>query len=57
MAIHGNLTNEKTRDIERIQKRALRMMLPELSREEALVKCNLKTLEDRRQDMCINIIN
>jgi hypothetical protein len=53
---HGNLTNEQTRDIERIQKRALRIMLPELSYEEALVKCNLKTLEGRRQDMCINLI-
>ena len=49
---HGNLTNEKTRDIVRIQKRALRIMLPELSYEEALVECNLKTLEGRRQDMC-----
>ena len=27
---HGNLTNEQTRDIERIQKRALRIMLHEL---------------------------
>jgi hypothetical protein len=55
---HGNLTNEQTRDIERIQKRALRIMLPELglSYEEALVKCNLKTVEGRRQDMCINLI-
>jgi hypothetical protein len=48
---HGNLTNEQTRDIERIQKRALRIMLPELSYEEDLVKCKLKTLEGRRQDM------
>jgi hypothetical protein len=53
---HGNLTNEQTRDIERIQKRALRIMLPELSYEEDLVKCKLKTLEGRRQDMCINLI-
>jgi hypothetical protein len=30
-------------------------MLPELSYEEALVKCNLKTLQGRRQDMCINL--
>ena len=48
--------NEQTRDVERIQKRALRIMLPELSYEEALVKCNFKTLEGRRQDMCINLI-
>jgi hypothetical protein len=31
-------------------------MLPELSYEEALVKFNLKTLEGRRQDLCINLI-
>ena len=53
---HGNLTNEQTRDIQRIKKQALRIMLPELSYEEALVKCNLKTLEGRRQEMCINLI-
>jgi hypothetical protein len=45
---HGNLTNEQTRDIECIQKRALRIMLPELP--------YLKTLEGRREDMCINLI-
>ena len=53
---HGNLTYEQTRDIERIQKRALRIILPELSYEEALVECNLKTLKRRRENMCINLI-
>ena len=42
--------------IERIQKRALRIVLPELSYEEALVECNLKTLEGHKEDMCINLI-
>ena len=53
---HANLTYQQTREIERIQKRAFRIILPELSYEEALEKCNLKTLEDRRVDMCINLI-
>ena len=53
---HGNLTHEQTHDIERIQKRALRIILPGLSYEEALVECNLKTLKGRREDMCINLI-
>ena len=53
---HGNLTREQTRDIERIQKRALRIILPGLSYEEALVECNLKTLKGRREVMCINLI-
>ena len=53
---HANLTYEQTCEIERIQKRAFRIILPELSYEEALEKCNLKTLEGRREDMGINLI-
>ena len=53
---HGNLISEQTQDIERIQKRALRIILPGLSYEKALVECNLKTLQSRREDMCINLI-
>ena len=52
---HGNLTHEQTRDIERIQKRALRIILPGLSYEEALVECVLKTLKGRKEDVCINL--
>ncbi len=47
---------EQTREIEGIQKRAVRIILPELSYEGALEKCNLKTLEGCREDMCINLI-
>ena len=50
---HGNLTHEQTRDIEQVQKRALRIILPALSYEEALVECNLKTLKGRREDMLL----
>lgn len=53
---HSNLTHEQTSDIERVQKRALRIILSGLSYEEALVECNLKTLKDRREDMCTNLI-
>jgi hypothetical protein len=53
---HGNLTNEQTRDIERIQKRGLRIMLAEILYEAALVECNPKTLEGRGEDMCVNLI-
>ena len=47
---------EQTRGIERIQKQALRIMLRELSYEEMLEKCNLKTREGRREEICINLI-
>ncbi len=53
---HANLTYQQTREIERVQKRAVRIILPELSYEEALEKCNLKTLEGRREDMCITLV-
>ena len=43
-------------DIERIQKRALRIMYPELKYHEALMESNLKTLTDRRDDMCVQLI-
>ena len=50
------MTHEQTRDIERIKKPALRIILPALSYEEALVECNLKTLKGHREDMCTNLI-
>jgi hypothetical protein len=34
-----------------IQKQALQIMLPELSYEEVLVECNLKTIKGHREDM------
>ena len=46
----------KSEDIERIQKRALRIMYPELKYHEALMESNLKTLTDRRDDMCVQLI-
>ena len=53
---NGGLTMEQSEDIERIQKRALRIMYPELKYHEALMESNLKTLTDRRDDMCVQLI-
>ena len=53
---HGNLTKEQSTDIERVQKRALRIICPGLTYEEALLDCNLKTLKARREQMCGNLI-
>ena len=46
----------RSRDLERIQKRGVRIIFPELSYDEALLKCNLVTLESRREEMCLNLI-
>jgi hypothetical protein len=59
---HGSLNNEQSRDIERIQKRALKMICPEktsLSYEQALIQCDITTLKSRREAtacMCINLV-
>ena len=53
---NGGLTMEQSEDIERIQKRALRITYPELKYHEALMESNLKTLTDRRDDMCVQLI-
>ncbi len=53
---NGGLTMLQSEDIERIQKRAERIMYPELKYHEALMESNLKTLTDRRDDMCVQLI-
>ncbi len=53
---HGNLTKEQSTDIERVQKRALRIICPALTYEEVLLYCNLKTLKARREEICGNLI-
>ena len=53
---HGNLTKDQSRDLERIQKRAVRIIFPGLTYDEALLKCNLVTLESRREEMCLKLI-
>ena len=49
---HGSLTEEQSKDIERIQRRGMKMTY-----EQALIECGMETLENRREKMCINLIN
>ena len=53
---HGNLTQEQCNNIERIQKRALRIIHPEHKYNEALKESKLKLLKERRNDLCIDLI-
>ena len=56
-AWHPGLTQELTKHIELVQKRALRIICPVLSYTEALEKYNLLTLEHRRRELCANYYN
>ena len=61
---NGNLTVEQSNDIERLQKRALRIILPYawyelrscITSDHALRQSNLKTLKGRRDVMCVDMI-
>ena len=48
---NGNLTQAQRNDIERVQKRALRIIVPEYEYNRALQECELKTLQERRDDL------
>ena len=54
--LHGNLTNELHGAIERIQKRALCIIYPGLEYDEALDESKLKSLKQRRNDLCVDLI-
>ena len=49
---HCNLPLYLSEEIERIQRRALRMIFPDCSYSEGLVKAGLPTLYDRRSTLC-----
>ena len=49
---HNALPKYLSADLERIQKRALKIIHPELTYREALAVCNLPTLGERRQKLC-----
>ena len=53
---HSGLTQSQSKDLERIQKVALKIILADsyLSYANALSVCNLDTLEDRRLVLCTN---
>lgn len=53
---HPGLTNYESAALERIQKRACRIILGKqyTTYDEALEVCNLTTLRDRREQLCLN---
>ena len=53
---NGNLTQAQRSDIERVQKRALRIIAPGYEYNRALHECGLKTLQQRRDDLCVRLI-
>ena len=53
---NGNLTQAQRIDIERVQKRALRIIVPEYEYNRAIQECGLKTLQQRRDDLCVRLI-
>ena len=51
-----NLTQAQRSDIEKVQKRDLRIIVPEHEFNRALQECGLKTLQQRRDDLCVRLI-
>ena len=54
---HSNLPKYLCDDIERIQKRAMRMVFPDLPYNEACLKANLPTLSERRDMLSQNLFD
>ena len=56
---HGSLTEEQSTNIERIQRRGIKIIKKRLEKtyEQALIECGMETLENRREKMCIKLIN
>ena len=54
---HESLTEEQFKDIERIQRRAIKIICAKKTYEQALIECGMETLENRREKMCIKLIN
>ena len=52
---HSSLTVQQTENIETVQKRALRITLGAQyqSYDQALIECNMVTLEKRRDELCL----
>ena len=51
---HPGLTSTESGEIERVQKRVLRIIFPHLCYKDALVTANLERLDDRRENMMRN---
>ena len=54
---HEGLTEGQSKDIERIQRRGMKIICPEKTYEQALIECGMETLENRREKMGIKLIN
>ena len=50
---HFNIPEYLSKDIERIQRRALKIIHPSLCYDEALVVSNIQTLQSRREQLCL----
>ena len=46
---HGILTEEQSKDIERIQRRGMKIICPEKTYKQALIECGMETLENQRE--------
>jgi hypothetical protein len=55
MVWHPSLPAYLSQDIERVQKRALRVIFPEDDYEASLVQANIETLHDRREMLCARL--
>ena len=53
---HGGLTNAQSECIEKVQKRALRIIYSERDYEKILSQAGIHSLKSRRIDMCIDLI-
>ena len=51
-----NLTLQQSKDIERIEKLAIRIIHRQYEYNQALFVSNLKTLKERRDDLCVGLI-
>ena len=53
---HHALPSYLSQELERIQKRAFKIIVPALSYSEALHSLNLRTLDERRSELCVKTL-
>ena len=53
---HHALPSYLSQELERIQKRALKIIVPAFSYSEALQFLNLRTLDERRSEICVKTL-
>jgi hypothetical protein len=54
---HGGLTKAQSRGIEKVQRRALRIIYSEKDSEKLLLEAGVHTFEQRCNTMCIDLIS